>query len=193
MTQQSSLNPSQPPRRRKRRYPARAHHARGVPQANQKPTNQKPREERRREQEHDHNLVAKLGLRSGQMICLINPPQGAYSRFSNELPPGSQMYLGLPPRGPAHMFVLWPDTAQSLEGSLSYIKTMLDQDGTIWVMLKRKRAIRNEDDEAATAQDVKQAATKVGLVEGKQISISNSQYAIRLGFPGSDRRGRNGR
>jgi hypothetical protein len=91
------------------------------------------------------------------------------------------------------MFVLWPDTANSLEGALSYIKTMLDQDGTIWVMLKRKKAVRGEDDGAASAQNVKQAATKVGLVESKQINISSSQYAISLGFPGSDRRGRNGR
>ena len=133
-----------------------------------------------------------MGFRPGRTLCLINPPQGAYVRFSKELPKGKPLYLGLPPRGLAHIFVFWPDGVESLENALSYLKSMMDPEGAIWAVIPRKKAAR--DDGASVAlSDVREAVEKVGLVNDKQVSFSGSQYAVRLGFGNPNRKRRSRR
>jgi hypothetical protein len=124
------------------------------------------------------------------MLCLINPPEGAYVRFSNELPKRNPLYLGLPPRGLARHFVFWPDGAQSLSYALSYLKSMLDPEGAIWVIMPKKKA---DQEGGFSLPDVRQAAEKLGLVNDKQLSYSSSHHAVRLGSAGSGNRRRSGR
>ena len=125
------------------------------------------------------SLVEKLGLRGGRVLCLVNPPQGFYARLSNELPVGSHLYLGLPPRGTAHVFLLWPDGTSNLESALSYLKTVLDPEGTIWVVIPRRKGVRVGAPEVSL-QAVQEAARKVGLVDKERLSISGSQYGVQL-------------
>lgn len=135
-----------------------------------------PQPERARRSE---GLVEKLGLRGGQVLCLMNPPQGFYARLSNQLPEGTHLYLGLPPRPPAHIFLLWPDGASNLENALSYLKGALAPEGAIWMVIPKRRAIR-AGTAAVTLSEVREAAQRVGLVEDKRTSFSGSQYGIRL-------------
>jgi hypothetical protein len=126
------------------------------------------------------------------MLCLINPPPGAYVRFSNELPKRNPLYLGLPPRGLARHLVFWPDGAQSLGYVLSYLKSVLDPDGAIWVIMPKKKTTQ-EGEGSFSLPDLRQAAEKLGLVNDKQISYSGSHHAVRLGSAGSGNRRRSGR
>jgi hypothetical protein len=148
--------------------------------------------EEREDSQHKQRLFEKMGYKVGYSMCLINPPAGAYTRFSNDLPDGSHLYLGMPPRGQAHLFVLWPDGVQTLQSTLSYLKAMLDPEGAIWVVLPRKRAVREGDDVNVSLQELKQVVERVGMTDDQQISFSGSHYAIRVASGSQDRRGRRG-
>ena len=144
----------------------------------------RPRRNRspRTEQERGNGkLVEKLGLRGGQVLCLVNPPEGFYARLSNELPEHGHLYLGLPPRPPAHIFVLWPDGAGNLGNALSYLKAMLDPGGAIWVVIPRKRAGRGGSS-AISLEQVQQAARREGLMDKEKLSFSGNQHGVRLVF-----------
>ena len=121
------------------------------------------------------------------MLCLMNPPQGFYARLSNQLPEGSHLYLGLPPRPPAHIFLLWPDGASNLGNALSYLKGVLDPEGAIWMVIPKKKAVR-PGMVAITLAEVREAAQRVGLVGDKEMSFSGSHYGIRLVFRRGERR-----
>ena len=121
------------------------------------------------------------------MLCLMNPPHGFYARLSNQLPGGSHLYLGLPPKAPAHIFLLWPDGASNLENALSYLKGVLDPEGAIWMVIPKKKAVR-PGTVAITLTEVREAAQRVGLADDKQMSFSGSQYGIRLVFRHAERR-----
>ena len=172
----------QQPKRRKRRQP----------QPQVKTSSQRVRGGRRQGRQSKQSLVDKMGFRPGHMLCLVNPPQGAYVRFSNELPKRNPLYLGLPPRGLARHFVFWPDGAQSLGYALSYLKSMLDPEGAIWVIMPKKKPAQ-ESESTIALPDLRQAAEKLGLVNDKQISYSGSHHAVRLGSAGSGNRGRSRR
>ena len=135
----------------------------------------------------NEDFVGKLGLRGGQVVCLMNPPQGFYARLSNQLPEGSHLYLGLPPKAPAHIFLLWPDGASNLGNALSYLKGMLDPEGAIWTVIPKKKAVR-VGTPAIALLEVREAAQRTGLVDDKQMSFSGSQYGIRLVFRRAERR-----
>jgi len=131
------------------------------------------------------NLVEKLGLRAGLVLCLVNPPQGFYARLSSELPAGSHLYLGLPPRGSAHIFLLWPDGTSNLESVLSYLKAVLDPGGAIWAVIPRKKAVQGGAPEISL-QAVQEAARRVGLADKERLSLSGSQYGVQLVFRKGD-------
>jgi len=157
-----------------------------------RPPQAKKAPSRKGQAERKESLVERMGLHAGHTLCLINPPEGAYARFSNELPEGSHLYLGLPPRAPAHLFVLWPDGSRSLESSLSYLKSMLDPEGTIWVVIPRRKTARGGGSDV-TPTELNGAAQSVGLVSGERVAFSSSRYAVGLKFGGPDKKRRRGR
>jgi len=145
------------------------------------------------QQQEGDGFLEKLGVRPGMTICLMNPPEGFYSRISNGIPSTCRLYLGLPPKPPAHMFLLWPDgTRQNLETSLQYLKPMLSPEGGIWVAVSKKSGGRSarpsqNGPQGLTFEDVQQAGLATGLVDNKQLSFSDTHYGLRFVVRRADR------
>lgn len=142
--------------------------------------------------EQPDSFLDKLGVRPGMTIGLMNPPEGFYSRISSGIPSTVRLYLGLPPKPPANVFLLWPDgTPQNLETSLQYLKAMLSPDGAIWVVIAKKSPRQGEQGQGGqrplTFDEVQQAGLKVGLVDNKQLSFSDTHYGVRFVIRRADR------
>ncbi len=158
-----------------------------------------------RPQAENDGILDRLGVHPGMTVCLMNPPEGFYSKISNHLPSTCRLYLGFPPKPPAHMFVLWPDgTRQNLETSLGYLRTMLAPEGAIWVAVARRsgsprqqgqpvqrppgqlpQGPRPQGQNGAQGQglsmeEVLQAGQSVGMVENKRSNLADSHQALRL-------------
>ena len=145
------------------------------------------------QQQNGDGFLEKLGVRPGITICLMNPPEGFYSRISNGIPSTCRLYLGLPPKPPAHVFLLWPDgTRQDLETSLQYLKSMLSLEGGIWVAVSKKNSGRGvrpgqNGPQGLTFEEVQQAGLAMGLVDNKQLSFSDTHYGLRFVIRRADR------
>ena len=125
------------------------------------------------------DIAQKLGMKSGYIVCLINPPEKFYGWLSEQLPPGCRLQLGLPRQPTKGIALYWPESAHSLENALDWVRTRLTDDGTIWVMVPKKRH-RGEGDSAVSFEAVQQAGQKIGLVDNEQFSLSDTEYAVRL-------------
>ena len=141
------------------------------PQEETKPVRQTPAQER--------DISQELGIRPRYAVFLINPPENFFHWLSERLPSGCRLHVGLPRQPTWGVALYWPESAHSLENALSWVRSRLTDDGAMWVVIPKKRR-RDGGDSAITFEVIQQAAQKVGLVDNKTLSLSESEHGIRL-------------
>ena len=126
-------------------------------------------------------MVERLGIRHGHLVCLMNPPENFYTALSRELPPGCRLQLGLPRQPTFAVIIYWPEGPQGLDPGLTWLKTRITEEGSIWVVVPRRGG------NSLTPEAVRQAARQAGLVNDRQVNI-NGYTALHLALRRHGRR-----
>jgi Protein of unknown function (DUF3052) len=114
---------------------------------------------------------AKLGLRSGQRVCLDHPPD---DWALTDPPPGLEIVSG---SEFADVIVSFFVAAGSLDERLPELARRIHPDGALWVAWPRRAAGHNSD---ITDNVIRDHALPLGIVDVKVAAIDDDWSGLRL-------------
>jgi len=119
-------------------------------------------------------LVAKLGIKPGTRIAIVNAPRG-YRTTLGKLPLGVRVTAAA--RGSLPFIQFFTTSRKTLEGKFTALVRALAPDGALWVSWP-KRASGVETD--VTEDDVRAVALAGGLVDVKVAAIDEVWSGLKL-------------
>lgn len=119
-------------------------------------------------------LVRKLGIRPGQRLFVREECMDLLAAIKPFLPPRVEV-SNQPPRGGAHVILMRPDE-EELDTVFREMREWITPDGGVWVVV-RKKPYRQEGDVSFEAAQA--AALPTGLVDNKECSVNDTEYATR--------------
>ena len=132
-------------------------------------------------------LAEKLGIKSGQVVCLLNAPTEAAALIRKECPEGVSFYDTLE-HGPYDVILFWPTQLAGLSDRFADLQRHIVPDGAIWAVIPNKPFARARGIDFSWS-DVQGAALQTDLVDNKVASLSVEEYATRFVIR-KDRRGK---
>jgi len=120
----------------------------------------------------EYDFPRKLGLKAGQRVSLVNPPQGFGEELA-QIVPGIAFANGGGPE-PVHMVVAWPE--RDVPAMFRQLLPIISPDGAIWVVIPKKAG----KCPGPSFQCLLDAALPIGLVDNKTLSFSTTEYGIRF-------------
>jgi hypothetical protein len=127
------------------------------------------------------SLAAKLGLRPGQMVRLLEAPAEAVQLLSDIAPPGVEILVEESEEDALRcdLLVFWPHMLEGLVERFSTLLKTIVPDGAIWVVMP-KRSFAARHGITFTWEQMQAAALATDLVDNKIASFSPEEYATRL-------------
>ena len=122
----------------------------------------------------NRTLVAKLGIKPGMRVALVNAPHG-YGAILRPLPPGVQVTARV--RGPLPFIQLFSTTRTELERRLPALIRALAQDGALWISWP-KQASGVETD--LTEDVIRAVALPAGVVDVKVCAVDEVWSGLKL-------------
>ncbi len=119
-------------------------------------------------------LVRKLGIRPGHRLFVREECMDLLAAIQPHLPPRVTV-SNQPPREGAHLILLRPDE-EELATIFREAREWITPDGAVWVVVTKK-PYRQEGDVSFEAAQA--AALPTGLVDNKECSVSDTEYATR--------------
>ena len=119
-------------------------------------------------------LVKKLGIRPGHRLFVREECMDLLASIQPHLPPNVAV-TNQPTREGAHVILLRPDE-EELDTIFREAREWIVPDGAVWVVVKRK-PYRQEGDVSFEAAQA--AALPTGLVDNKECTVSETEYATR--------------
>jgi hypothetical protein len=132
-------------------------------------------------------LAEKLGIKSGQVVCLLNAPSEAAALLRQECPEEVSFSDTLE-HGPYDVIMFWPTQFAGLSDRFANLQRHIVPDGAIWVVIPNKPFARARGIDFSWS-DVQGAALQTDLVDNKVASLSVEEYATRF-LIRKDRRGK---
>jgi hypothetical protein len=119
-------------------------------------------------------LAAKLGLRPGMRVVVLDPPRD-YASIAAPLPDGLEVAAALEPNSEAiHAFFR---EREALEHALPQLLAALAPDGMLWVSWpKRSSPLAGDLDENA----IREVALPTGLVDVKVCAVDADWSGLKL-------------
>ena len=119
-------------------------------------------------------LVKKLGLRPGQRIRLINPPDD-YAATLDPMPDG--IVIAPSTRGRLDVVHLFTASRAELERRIPALRKAIDPDGMIWVSWPKKSSGVVSD---VTEDVIRAIALPTGLVDVKVCAVDATWSGLKL-------------
>ncbi len=113
----------------------------------------------------------KLGIKSGQRICLDNPPDGW--RLSD--PPDDLCFIGT--RGSADLVISFFTSANKLSSRLPILVKRIYPTGALWIAWPRRAAGHESD---ITDNLIREYALPLGVVDVKVAAIDEDWSGLRF-------------
>jgi hypothetical protein len=132
------------------------------------------------------DLAKKLGIKSGQVVCLLNAPSEAATLIRQECPEEVSFSDTLE-RGPYDVILFWPTQLDGLSDRFAQLQCHIVPDGAIWAVIPKKPFARARGIDFSWAE-LQEAALRTDLVDNKVASLSVEEYATRFVIR-KDRRG----
>ena len=132
--------------------------------------------ESRHRPEDSFGLARKVGIKSGQAVCLLNAPgdvlaslarQSKGVRFSTSL--GDGRY---------DIIIFWPARSAEL-ARFAELQSRVSPDGAIWAVIPKKHFAQRRGVDF-TWEDMQAAALETDLDDNKVVSVSDEEYATRF-------------
>lgn len=127
-------------------------------------------------------LEKKLGLKSGFVIRLINPPDYYFELFQ-AFPPDIDIQSDV--HSPKDFIHFFTKEATELEDKLPRLKQEIKVNGMIWISWPKKASQVPTD---ITEDTIRGAALAIGLVDVKVCAVDNIWSGLKLVIPVKDRK-----
>jgi hypothetical protein len=123
-------------------------------------------------------LARKLGIKSGQVVCLLNATSEAAALIRQECPEKVSFSDTLE-RGPYDVILFWPTQLAGLSDRLVQLQRHIVPDGAIWAVIPKKPFARARGIDFRWSE-LQEAALRTDLVDNKVASLSEEEYATRF-------------
>lgn len=123
-------------------------------------------------------LAQKLGIKSGQRVCLLDAPAESAALLRRESPEGVSFSETLD-SGQYDVIMFWPTQLAGLAERFAELQRRIIPDGAIWAVMPKVRyaPARGVD---FRWEEMQTAALKTDLVDNKTASLSEEEYATRF-------------
>ena len=118
------------------------------------------------------DFLRKLGARPGDALLVEDADLRAFGA-------GAKVLSRPPPTGKVRGVVFRPSRREEISEDLRRYRTMIEEDGFIWVVIPRKLAIRELGREVPF-EDVLGTALQSDLVDNKTLTFTPQEYGVRL-------------
>ena len=124
------------------------------------------------------DLTRKLGIRAGDVICLLGAPPEAESAIRENAPPGVQFSTELFGKRYQAVF-FWPTELPGLVARFAELQGRIHPDGAVWAVLPKKPYAARRGI-AFTWEQMQAAGLSTDLVDNKVASVTEQDYATRF-------------
>jgi hypothetical protein len=128
------------------------------------------------------SLAQKLGLKPGQLICLLEatPETAQVIRAAYEEDVGGDVKISETLDDALFDLIFyWPRDQRGLAGRFATLQRQFVTAGAIWVVLP-KRAVAQRRGLTLTWEEMQAAALTTDLVDNKNASITDEEYGTRF-------------
>jgi hypothetical protein len=128
------------------------------------------------------SLAQKLGLKPGQAICLLDgaPETAQVIRSAcDESMDGAAAITETLDAAPFDLIFCWPTELDGLAGHFATLQRKIVSAGAIWVVLPKK-AVARKRGLTLTWEEMQAAALTTDLVDNKNASLTDEEYATRF-------------
>lgn len=126
----------------------------------------------------DRDLERKLGLRPGMRVVLVQIPAPMETLLRRRAPPGIVWSRRLG-RARVDMIFYMPRRRAELGATWPRLEGQINPDGAIWAIVPRKVVAESRGLDFRW-EDVQAAALKTDLVDNKDASLTDEEYATRF-------------
>jgi hypothetical protein len=126
-------------------------------------------------------LPAKLGIKEGSRVAVVDAPEGAEGLLS-PLPGGAR--LARTARGPLDVIVVFSTRLKHLRSRFARLAKALDPAGGLWVCYPKRTSGVQTD---LTFENVQAHGLEAGLVDNKSIAWDETWSAVRFVYRLRDR------
>lgn len=123
-------------------------------------------------------LAKKLGISSGQVVCLLNASREAVALLREECPEGVSLTDVLT-QGPCNAILFWPTELEGLPEVFAQLQRRIVLDGAIWVVMPKKKFAKARGI-GFSWTEMQSAALLTDLVDNKDVSLTEEEYATRF-------------
>jgi len=123
-------------------------------------------------------LANKLGLREGQLICLLDAPAEASDLLRTILPSSVIIHTSLEASS-YDLILVWPLRLAGLAQFFTHLQAHLQPAGAIWAVMPKQKYARQRGIDYNWDQ-LQAAALTTDLVDNKIASFSDQDYATRF-------------
>jgi hypothetical protein len=126
-------------------------------------------------------LAQKLGLKPGQMICLLDatPETGQVIRAACAEDVGDVTITETLDGAPFDLIFYWPRELVGLAERFATLQRQIVSDGAIWVVTPKK-AVAQRRGLTLTWEEMQSAALTTDLVDNKNASMTDEEYGTRF-------------
>ena len=124
------------------------------------------------------DLIKKLGVREGQLICLLVAPDEVDRLLRQNLPASVVVHTTLQ-SSRYDMILFWPPRLEGLGGEFGSLEAHLRPNGAIWAVMPKKKFARQRGIDY-TWEQLQAAGLANDLVDNKVATISEQDYATRF-------------
>ena len=124
------------------------------------------------------DLARKLGVKTGQRVCLLNAPPSAVALLQRECPEGVAFSLRLGTER-YNLILFWPAQKEGLAEEFARLQQRILPDGAIWAVIPKKRYAKARGLELTWAE-MQLAGLQTDLVDNKDASFTEEEYATRF-------------
>ena len=128
-------------------------------------------------------LVKKLGIKAGQNVAIVNPPNKFLAQELQPLPENVKLAPATA-RGPLDFIMIFVSSAKALEKELPKLKKKLTRDGTLWVSWPKKSSGVETNLSFGVVQ---QFGLKIGLVDVKICAVNDIWSGLKFVYRLQDR------
>jgi len=132
-------------------------------------------------------LAEKLGIKSGQVVCLLNAPSKVAALIRQECPEEVSFSNTLE-QGPYDVILFWPTRLAGLSDRFAQLQRHIVPGGAIWAVIPKKPFARARGIDFSWSE-LQGAALQTDLVDDKVATLSEEEYATRFVIR-KDRRGK---
>ena len=125
-------------------------------------------------------VARKLGIQGGHRVCLLNAPSETNALLRQECPPEVAFSETLGEM-PHHLILFWPLHKEGLSEWFAQLQQHIVPSGAVWAVLPKKSYAKARGINIKLSwREMQEAALQTDLVDNKDASLSDEEYATRF-------------